>query len=358
MKESKIRKIFNKRKKNRLYKNSNKYGNYTVECIYHDDFIRLHNSVISLFREPNIITIPEVYSKEEKVKTYTKKETINLNRTNNLFKSSVLSDLSYIEMKDKDIINFGNIIIKITVEEVREDAMWDLLSIFSIVESMNNKETDCIITSTSTKEDPYIGERKLVVLLQSNVYGFEKLKDRVLEYNSYINNKICDSVVNVIDSIIPLYGVNNRGQDYFKGLSNKVPIKVERYKKEEKRIQILSFDDFDSNIDIEVLKYDIKLKRYVYILLDNYDGHKEDIYNNSDATISEISDDVDRMVIKVESSKINKIYDILIDTMKEGLNEVMMMERYFNLFKDTEDEEEFVERSNDSYYTNIDEIIN
>lgn len=341
-------------KKSKKRKNNKKINNRSikVECIYHDNFIKIMNAIIELEGNNKYTTkIPEILDIERTQKSRIKGEEVRLS-SNMYIKDSVLYS---IEEEDMMIKDFGNIILKISISKDIESMIY----LYKVISSVINMKMKSILKVNDDNINLYL----IGSYLTYNILTFN--------LNSEYNNPIVVAIRQEINSIIPRRG-QDLGLDYFKALEDNVVDKIESIKDNKPYIQLLSFDTVDKELqkEIEDRIYDVQ---YVYLILDNICKNSilfkeaESVYNiYTKISVKDMINE-SRSIIKIS---ISTMFD---DSITEGVEEeeeiYIQWEQIKSIISNNVffyDEKEETnsnitivsDNKNDFLYSEVDEIIN
>lgn len=356
MKESKLKRLFRKRKLSKIYEYDAEYGEYSIACIYHDNFIKLQNTILTVLEEPNTIEIPEVYSIENLVSTKVKGETVSLNRSNGIFKESVLYNIkedSFILEKGRNRLEeFGTMVIEVSITTSFK-SIRDLVDIYEIL-NINKDISQTIINNT---------KENITILLYGNIECFSKLRGSILYDNIKENNRLIRGIIDIVRTTIPKPGDPKTVEcTYFTAMNDRIPKKIFKYKRDQAYVQVLSYDTFEEIEMINNTILDTKVPRYIYLLIDNPAVFLELSEEKEMANISEAylyqnhNPDIDRVVLKVDICELYRIIEILDDI--NGIETLIDLSNILtNDIKDQLLNSKEIEKDNDSYYIEIDEVL-
>jgi hypothetical protein len=94
-----IKEFIKQRKIKKAQMTTSNYGDFKVECIYHDNFIKLMNTVTLMKINERLDSIPEVYTLDTEWRTTVKGENLSLNS-----RSILSKNLYYIKYMKQIII--------------------------------------------------------------------------------------------------------------------------------------------------------------------------------------------------------------------------------------------------------------
>lgn len=294
-----IKRFILKRKANKLSKKFLNYGEFSVECIYHDHFVKIMNNIIQMKNNQDLLKVQEVFTHDDKVKTNTKNEDLNLHARTGLFKTTVLYSIYQLVQEhseaelNSNILEFSNIILKITFEH-KSSIILDYVKIAELIYYIFDRvyvEVD--------------SDNRVHIFIADTCYKFFNF-ELEFEKQKLFNNKLAISIVECINSVIPKYNTIN-GNMYFKGFEDNVTNSIKPYKQSEFQVQVLS-NDFDllykNYSDIISDKRFINKMSNIYLIIDNAGKKLENLFMLSDAFIR-ISDDINRYIIKLNYGRVN-----------------------------------------------------
>lgn len=339
-----IKEFFRQRKIKKAQNSISNYGEFKVECVYHDHFIKLMNTVIFVKNNERLDSIPEVYASDTECKTSIKGEQLSLNsRTNGLIKESVLYKI-HEEKQNMDIGQFGNIVLKIGIETGSQAAM-ELLKIFKYI--FMHLNISCV---NIEKESLYF------IIIYGNYNNFNDFINDLLNDNVLSDNKLSNKLVEYLNKIIPAYGTDN-GDKYFEGIEDNMVNSILPYNNIFK-VQILSHDNsilYNENmLELIKSKNEIYEIQNLYLIIDN-PGSLISCFNN--ITACKVLD-IRRYIIKVRYSdipelinKLNEIVDSVNFSNRDNIISIIQSIIPHEVFEPEIKKE-------DSEYDNVDEIIN
>jgi hypothetical protein len=352
-------------RKRKIKENNSKvtnYGKFSIECVYHNNFIKIMNDILLMDQNQSLLQNPDIYNMDQVKKTVVKNEEVLLNFANKKISDSVLcsifakieeqrddnKELAAKDIFNSDIESFSNIIIQIKVE-YSTDSMMHLLDCLPILASLTTG------TNTNTKDSIFI-------LTLNGTYSQFMCIRPLLEKEINNGNIICRRLIECINSTIPDYLSDYSGNEYFKSLDDTVPSSIDGYADSLFKIQVLSNDNI---MDKEYIKENVHKDafykmQYLYLIIDNLsskffftDAVYRTKYNN-------------RYIIKLSYYYINEFINCLleekgkmvnsdiVDNIESKIKEIIpteVLEETTSLLNKNAEED-------NSFYADVDEIIN
>lgn len=354
-----FKEFFKKRKELKAQRSVSNYGDISIECIYHDDFIRIMDIFHALENGTTVSRGSDIYSTETSVETSVKGETLTLNSSGSIFKQSVLCAIdesvrNYYKRQEDIyskpevcILDCSNIVLKLVIG-IGTDSCANFLKIFSTM--LNNLDAQMRIS-----EDKAIA----TLIISGSWKWFDCFKDNLIEEKLLDDNIIAVKIVDYIKTIIPQYGTND-GNSYFTGLSNTVRY-IEPYSRIVNKVQILDHTNLENlNLKEYINKDDIIFgMQQIYLIVDN----AEDIartFNMCNLTYK--APGIDRYLIRISFNKASQFIDKLKSLELEDYVKKDMRDNIISKIKNiipsrVLDPSSYLNEYEDPEYTDVDEII-